>query len=96
MNAKRRRTTDPRDNDPVKIALDMALTQMLNPQAKATVLLHFEIKHKISMGSAVPLTRGEAEAALRDFFGSGYTILMDAFEKNLSRLAEQSNKSSMT
>lgn len=95
MSAKRLQSTDPRDNDPVKTALDRALTQMLNPQAKATVLLHFEIKHKISRGSNTPLTRNEAEAALRDFFGSGYSILMDAFEKNLDALMQQSKNNSM-
>ena len=85
----------PKDSgrDPVHVALNYALGRFLSTEAKETVLLYLEIKHKISIGSKVPLSAKEVEYALVQFFGGGANIILAEFRRKFDDLASKQKTS---
>ena len=86
MNTKTRREFEP---DPERTALNFALTELLNPEAKETILLYLDIKHKISLGSITPLSREEIILGLHSFFGDGSSLILTEFNRKYTELIEK-------
>ncbi|MEO9321790.1 MAG: hypothetical protein ABI361_14080 [Nitrososphaera sp.] len=72
--------------DPVKVALDYALGEILEPTVKASVLYHFGHRYRISLNDRQPLLRDEVDYALRQFFGDGATLFMSKFDRKYFEL----------
>jgi hypothetical protein len=76
--------------DVTRTALDFALSDLLNPEAKEIVFICLAIKHRISIKGKEPISREMIEKALQQFFGSGSNLIMAEFDKNLSKLTNTS------
>ena len=84
------------DSDPIRLALDFALTKLLNPQAKETVLVYLESKHNISISGTDPVTIGEIQRALESFFDNGASVILSAIDQKMELLLIEKQKASVT
>lgn len=77
------------NNDPVWLALDSVLTEILGDVVKESVLRYFEIKHEIVMNNKKSMKREEIVSVLEAFFGTGGNLILTAFEKKLREIGSQ-------